>query len=118
MTVRFLADENIDSALVLGLQRRIESVDIVRVQDVGLRTLDDPTILEWAAGQGRSLISHDLKTIPGHAHERIAAGLPMPGVFLLRATLAIAVAIDELALVAEASDAADWDRKVVYLPLR
>jgi predicted nuclease of predicted toxin-antitoxin system len=118
LTVRFLADENIDSALVLGLKRRVEAADIVRVQDVGLRTRDDPAILEWAAGQGRSLISHDIKTIPGHALERIAVGLPMPGVFLLRATLAIAVAIDELALIAEASDAADWDAKVIYLPLR
>lgn len=118
MTVRFLADENIGSDLVLGLRRRVEAVDIVRVQDVGLRTLDDPAILEWAAGEGRSLVSHDLKTVPGYAHERIAAGLPMPGVFLLRATVGIAVAIDELALIAEASDAADWAGKVVYLPLR
>jgi hypothetical protein len=39
---RFLADENIDADLVLGLQRRVEGIDIVRVQDVGLRTMDDP----------------------------------------------------------------------------
>ena len=46
MSPRFLADENIEPDLVLGLKRRIEGIDIVRVQDVGLRTLDDPAILQ------------------------------------------------------------------------
>lgn len=83
MSPRFLADENIDPDLVLGLQRRVDGIDIVRVQDVGLRTLDDPTILQWAADEGRVLISRDIKTIPTFAHERVAAGLEMPGVFVL-----------------------------------
>jgi predicted nuclease of predicted toxin-antitoxin system len=64
---RFLADENIDPDLVLGLRRRVEGIDILRVQDVGLRTVDDAEILQWAADEGRILISHDLKTIPGFA---------------------------------------------------
>lgn len=67
MTPRFLADENIDLALVLGLQRRVDDIDIVRVQDVGLRTADDPEILRWAADEGRILISQDIRTMPGIA---------------------------------------------------
>jgi predicted nuclease of predicted toxin-antitoxin system len=67
---RFLADENIDPDLVLGLQRRADGIDIVRVQEVGLRTLDDPTILQWAADDDRVLITRDIKTIPGFAGER------------------------------------------------
>ena len=31
MRPRFLADENVDLGLVLGLQRRVDGVDIVRV---------------------------------------------------------------------------------------
>ena len=113
MSPRFLADENIDLDLVLGLQRRTEGVDSVRVQDVGLRTRDDPTILQWAADEGRVLVSHDLKTIPGFARERITAGLPMPGVFLLRATVPIATAIDELSAIAGGSDADEWANRIV-----
>lgn len=105
MTPRFLADENIDSDLVLGLQRRVDDIDIVRVQDVGLRTVGDSEILQWAAHQGRILVSHDLKTIPACAGERLTAGLPMPGVILFRATLPIATAIEELAMIAGATDA-------------
>lgn len=118
MTVRLLADENIDPDLVLGVKRRVGDVDFVRVQDVGLRTLDDPTILQWSADHDRVLVTHDAETIPAFAHGRVAGGLPMPGVFLIRASLPIAVAIDELALIAEATDMDEWDCRVVYLPLR
>lgn len=55
MSVRLLADENIDPDLVTGLTRRVPETDIVRVQDVGLRTEDDPTILAWAADERRIL---------------------------------------------------------------
>ena len=111
MTPRFLADENIDPDLVAGLQRRVSDVDVVRVQEVGLRALGDAEILQWAADQGRILINHDLKTIPGFAGERLIAGLPMPGVIFLRSTLPIAQAIDELAVIADASDAEEWSTR-------
>lgn len=80
MTVRFLADENFNNRIVLGLRRRDESIDIALVQDVGLRTADDPTVLAWAADADRVLLTHDIATIPDYAHERVTAGLPMPGV--------------------------------------
>ncbi|KLO29300.1 hypothetical protein ABW16_09565 [Mycolicibacter heraklionensis] len=118
MSPRFLADENTDSDLVLGLRRRVDDIDILRVQDVGLRTVGGPAILQWAADEGRILISRDLKTIPGFVGDRLAAGLPMPGVILLRSRLAIAQAIDEIAVIAVASDAEEWNNQIAYLPLR
>jgi len=63
MTIRFLADENFDHRIVNGLQRRAPNLDITTVQQVGLRTLDDPTVLEWAAREGRILLTHDLATM-------------------------------------------------------
>lgn len=42
--VRFLADENFNHHIVQGIRRRDRSVDIVRVQDVGLSGADDPTV--------------------------------------------------------------------------
>ena len=74
MSPRFLADENVEPDLVLGLKRRVEGIDIVRVQDVGLRRLDDPAILQRAADDGRVLISRDIKTVPTFAHARVVAG--------------------------------------------
>lgn len=46
MTVRLLADENFNGAIVRGPLRRNPEVDVVRVQDVGLTGSDDPTVLE------------------------------------------------------------------------
>lgn len=118
MTPRFLADENIDPDLVLGLRRKTDGIDIVRVQEVGLRTYGDAAILQWSANEGRILVTHDLRTIPGFAGERMREGLPMPGVILVRVTLSIAAAIDELAVIAGATDADEWVNRIAYLPLR
>lgn len=60
MRPRFLADENIDQDLVFGLRRRVDDADIVRVQDVGLRTVDDPQILQWAADASQPVPLEDL----------------------------------------------------------
>lgn len=49
----------------------VEGIDIVRVQEVGLRDFDDPAILEGAAYEGRVLICGDIKTIP-----RVASSVP------------------------------------------
>jgi hypothetical protein len=108
VSLRFLADENIDQDLVLGLKRRICEIDIVRVQDVGLRTLDDPTILQWAAEEGRLLISRDIKTIPTFAYERVAAGLAMPGVLVRPPAVSMAVAIRDLSVIAGATQGHEW----------
>ena len=61
--LKFLADENFNRHIVRGLTRRKPEIDIARVQDVGLRTLDDVTILEWAENDQRILLTHDAATI-------------------------------------------------------
>lgn len=118
MTVRFLADENFNRKIVVGLQRRIEDLNLVRVQDVGLRTADDPEVLEWAAEHSRVLLTHDIQTVPDFAHQRVIAEHRMAGVIVVPATFAIGDAIDDLALVAEASLGDEWSNQVHYLPLR
>ena len=118
MTVRFLADENFNNRIVLGLRRRDESIDIALVQEVGLRTADDPTVLAWAADADRVLLTHDIATIPDYAHERVSAGLTMPGVLVVRSVLSIAPVIEEVLLIAGASEPEEWKDSVRYLPLR
>ena len=48
-----VSDENFNNDIVRGLLRRKPDLDIVRVQDVGLRGEEDPVILEWTAQEGR-----------------------------------------------------------------
>jgi hypothetical protein len=61
--LRLLIDEDVHGDIVAGLRRRQPGVDVVRVQEVGLAHTPDPVILEWAAGQGRVVVSVDKKTL-------------------------------------------------------
>jgi len=92
-------------------------LDIVRVQDVGLSGADDPTVLQWAADQGRIVVTHDISTLAKHAFDRVAAGQPMPGVFEVRSVALVGQAIDDLILLAECSFDGEWEGQVRYLPL-
>ena len=52
-------DENFNNDIVRGALRRKPDLNVVRVQDAGLSDADDPTVLEWAAQQGRVIFTHD-----------------------------------------------------------
>lgn len=93
-------------------------MDIIRVQDAGLSGADDPTILAWAAGEGRVLLTHDVGTMTRYAYDRVAAGGPMPGVFEVSPTVPVGVAIDEILILAACSLPNEWEGQVRYLPLR
>lgn len=114
----FAADENFNNDILRGLFRRRPDFDIVRVQDAGLSGADDPTVLEWAARQGRVLLTHDVSTITRYAYERLEKGSPMPGVFEVGRFVPVGVAIDDILLLAECSLEDEWEGRVCYLPLR
>jgi hypothetical protein len=116
--LRFAVDENFNMHIVNGVLRRLPDVDIVRVQDVGLEGADDPTVLEWAAQEGRMLLTHDVNTLTAFAYERIAQGLPMPGVFEVSLKVPVSVAIEEILLLTECSIEGEWEGQVNYLPLK
>lgn len=116
--LRFAADENFNNNIIRALLRRKPELDIVRIQDVGLSGADDSTVLEWAAQEGRILLTHDVSTITRYAYERVQAGKPMPGVFEVSRTVPIGVAIEDILLLAECSEEGEWESQVRYLPLR
>ena len=112
-----VSDENFNNDIVRGLLRRKPDLDIVRVQDVGLRGEEDPVILEWAANEGRVLLTHDAATMSHFAYERVREGKPMPGVIEVADDLPIGQVIDDILLLAEYSDKGEWESRVIYLPL-
>lgn len=115
--LRLAADENFNYNIVRGLLRRKPDLDIVCVQEVGLSGADDPTVLEWAAQEGRVLLTHDVTTITRHAYEHIQAGRPMPGVFEISRVVPVGRAIEDVLLLAECSLEGEWEGQVRYLPL-
>ena len=57
---------------------------MVRVVDVGLGGKPDLEVLEWAAREGRVVVSRDRATLSAEAARRVSEGRPTPGLILLR----------------------------------
>jgi hypothetical protein len=116
--VKFLADENFNNDVVRGIFRQNPTIDLIRAQDVGLSSTPDPIILEWCAKEGRILLTHDVATMTRYAYERVVAELPMPGVIEITRQVPIGLVIEELLIIAECSEANEWEGQVSYLPLK
>ena len=112
--LRFLADENIEIALVQAV-RRDPRMDIARAQDVGLSGANDPAVLEWAVEEDRLVMTHDANTMPRHARERVNAGSSMPGVIEVPNPFRVGRVAEELVLLALCSRERGWDQHVGYL---
>ncbi len=106
---RFLADENFNNQIVRGVFRQAPDIDIVRVQDVDLSGLDDPTVLAWAAEAGRIVLTHDVATMITFAYQRIQSGVSMPGLFEVNRRVPVGLAIEEIILIAECSIEGEWE---------
>jgi hypothetical protein len=115
--LRLLADENFNGDILRGLLLRQPDLDVVRVQDVGLAGADDPDILAWAAAHNRILLTHDRATMSDHAYERVAQGEAVAGVFILNDRLPVGRAIEEILLLVECTEQAEWIGRAVHVPL-
>jgi predicted nuclease of predicted toxin-antitoxin system len=114
--IKFLADENLRRAIVLGVRRREPSASFVEAFEIGAAGKGDIALLRIAAEEGRILVSHDLKTMPRHFHHFIA-GQASPGVILIPQTLALSTAIEDLVTISLVSEAEEWVNQILFLPL-
>jgi hypothetical protein len=115
--VRFLADADLNKAVVSGVLRREPSLDFLAAQAAGLRRMTDPEVLALAAQQQRVLVSHDVGTMPAHFRAFRNAGKHSSGLFLIPQSLDVGTAIGELVLIYLASEASEWEDRLVWLPL-
>jgi predicted nuclease of predicted toxin-antitoxin system len=115
--IAFLVDQNFNEHILDGLTRRDSTLELTHVRDIGLAAAPDPTVLEWSAANGLVLLTHDRKTIPRFAYDRVAAGLPMPGVFLVRDDMPIGEAVDQLLVAAVCLRSDECNDTVTYFPL-
>jgi hypothetical protein len=119
VTVRFLADEDIQPAVIQGLRAREPAIDILDVKTAGLRGAEDPVLLESAAAQDRILITHDRNTMTAHFYNRLSAGKASPGVFVVPDDEnAIGGTIEWLLLVWSASQAEEWRGRIEFVRVR
>jgi hypothetical protein len=115
--LRLLIDQDFDQRILRGLQRRIPHLDFVTAHEAGLGETPDPELLAWAAEVGRVIVTHDRRTMPEHAAERIATGEIIAGVFIVPRRLPINQVIEDLEMMVTCTHKGEWENVVQYLPL-
>lgn len=121
MAVRFLLDADLPRALFTALLREAPELDVLRVQQVDLRTAPDPEILALAASEGRIVVTKDRATMRDFAGERIARGEPMPGLIIvrpayLRGLRGLGEIVRELLDIHRLTEAEDWRSVIRFIP--
>jgi hypothetical protein len=114
--VRFLADADLNRAIIIGVLRREPSVDFLTAHAAGLHSKTDPEVLALAGVQEQVLVSHDAGTLPAHFRAFRKEGKQSAGAFLVPQSLDIGAAIEELLLVWLASEGWEWENRWEWLP--
>ena len=113
----FLADHDLNEPIVAGVLRREPTIEFRRARELGLGDRPDAEVLDFAAGRGLIVVSHDVNTMPAQAYVRLAAGAPLAGLLMVRQVQPGGPVIDSLVLIWSASEAEEWHDQIVFLPL-
>jgi hypothetical protein len=114
--LRFAADENLNERLLLALARRFPGLDVVRIRETRVVGGSDEEVLAWAAAEDRVLLTHDARTMPPRAWNRVAAGRAMPGLVVIPWNAPSGRVVEELSLLVAAGLPADLCDTVLFLP--
>jgi predicted nuclease of predicted toxin-antitoxin system len=114
---RFLADNDLNDAIVRGTLRREPSIEFVRLRELGLEQHADRAVLEFASREHWIVVSHDVNSMTAAAFAILRDGGPMHGLLLVHQRDALAPTIESLILIWSASEADEWIGLVEHLPL-
>ena len=81
--IRYLADADLNDAIVSGCRRREPAMDFLSAIDANLEGVADPEVLALAAAENRILVSHDFQTMPRHFGDFLQAYGSSPGLILV-----------------------------------
>ena len=115
---KFLVDHDLNEQIVVGVLRGAPAAEFRRVRELGFATRNDAFLLDYAAGQGLIIVSHDVNTKPAAAYERLGDGRAVAGLFMVQQTYPVGPIIDQLLLIWSAIEQEEWANHVVFLPMR
>ncbi len=116
MSVGLYLDVHVPYAITIGL--RVREVDVITAQEGEAGELEDPALLDRATSLERILFSQD-KDLLREAQSRQSSGQYFIGVvYAPQLRTSIGQFIDDLELIAKASDPDEWIGRVEYLPLK
>jgi hypothetical protein len=115
MSVSLYMDAHVPFAIVRGLRRR--NVDVLTAQEDGTTTVADSDLLDRATALGRVLFSQD-DDLLAEAAIRQRTGQRFAGlIYAHQQRFTIGRFVSELEIAAQAGEPADFENRVVYLPI-
>ena len=108
-------DVHVKRAVIDGL--RLRGVDVLTAQEDGAAQHEDPALLDRATELGRVLFSQD-DDLLREANKRQRSGEHFTGViYAHQLNITVGNSINELELIAKATDLDEWFNNTVHLPL-
>lgn len=117
--MRYLLDEHIAPVYRAQLLRAEPELEVWIVGDPGApsRGTLDPDILVWCEEHHFVLVTNNRKSMPRHLADHLALGQHIPGILVINPALSMGELLDELVLIAGASDELEYRDPILYLPL-
>lgn len=115
--IKILADQNFNGRILRGLKSRIFELDCLTTHEIGIQKYTDYDLLTFAARENRIILTHDAKTFPKFAYEKISNGEKMSGVIVVSDKYSIGSAIDEIEVALLCNSESDWKNNVTRIPL-
>ena len=115
---RFLIDENISPRYRTQLVYHEPSLTVLVIGDEGApaRGTPDPEILEWCEQNQFSLITNNRESMPQHLSDHLLTGHHVPGIFTINRKVSMGLIIDQLILIAGASNEDEYVDRITYIP--
>lgn len=119
MSLKFLLDENVDPVYPTQLRRREPYLVVRAVGDPGCppKSTLDPEILIWCEVYDFVLVTNNRTSMPPYLTDHISENRHIPGIFILNPKWTIGENIEELILIALASEENEYQDRIVHLPL-
>lgn len=119
MTLKYLIDENVNPLYPNQIRQREPGIviQVVGEPETPPKGTLDPEILYWCEDNKFVLVTNNRTSMPVHLADRIALDRHIPGIFILNPNLSIGENIEELILVALASEEDEYQDRIIYLPL-
>ena len=106
MTLQYLIDENMPDTYCQQLLRYQPSLTVFAIgnPNVPLKGTKDPELLQWCEDNNFILVTKNRRSMPVPLRDRLSGGKHIPGIFVLRSQAKVGQIIEELILMALASE--------------
>ncbi|MBF2017529.1 MAG: DUF5615 family PIN-like protein [Richelia sp. RM2_1_2] len=119
MNLKYLIDENVNPLYPKQIRQREPSIIVKVVGELNIppKGTLDPEILDWCEENNFVLVTNNRTSMPVHLADHIAKNRHIPGILIINPNLSVGENLEELILLALASEENEYQDRIVYLPL-